>query len=266
MSSGRAVQPGATRSVASGSAMTARAVHRRVERAAGIDPPFGLPAIGAAPRQLQRGGVFRRRGAHAHDLGLALEYEAITPLVRLGETRGERLRRFPRREGDLEIVPLPAIAHARDMLRASRAPRTHRRLHGGRGEGFITECVQRLHDAHHGHAALGGDGESKRREHPGVRRDEDAGHAERVGEGAGVERAAAAEGDERAAARVDPPFHAHAAQRARHLGVGGGDHRGGGTLRGGAKRRGQAGDRGAGAGGVERRRRASCGRRGCSPA
>ena len=73
------------------------------------------------------------------------------------------------------------------------------------------------------HVVLTGRGEqADRRQHPGPRRDDDRRHAERVGQRAGVQRAGAAERDQREAARVDAPLDRHRPQRLLHGRV---DHR-----------------------------------------
>ena len=68
-------------------------------------------------------------------------------------------------------------------------------------------------------APLGG-GEPERAEHAGGARHDDPRDPQLLGDGRGVQRSGAAEGQQREAARVDPALDGHDAQRAHHLGVG----------------------------------------------
>ena len=63
---------------------------------------------------------------------------------------------------------------------------------------------------------LGRDREAQRAEDAGVRRHNDARHAERIGERATEQRSRAAERQQRHAARIDAARHTHALQGARH--------------------------------------------------
>jgi hypothetical protein len=99
-------------------------------------------------------------------------------------------------------------------------------------------------------AAVGG-GEAERAQDAGGARDEDLRHPELLGDGGGVERPGAAEGQQREAPRIDAALDGHHAQRAHHLGVGHADDALGARAHLERELGGQALDGGVGGTGVE---------------
>ena len=130
-------------------------------------------------------------------VGVAVQL-LVRPVERLGEIA-------PEWDGQLE--GLPAVAHVGLAL-------------GGELAGLLERDDERAHLV----PPLVADGQTESREHAGRGGNEDGAELQLVGEGAGMKRASAAEGDEREVARVEAALDRDDAECGEHLCVHDLDH------------------------------------------
>ena len=209
VASGSPAQPGRTRQVAPGSSTIAGPSTaapgpstRELEPVAVDERAAAAGAVACRRAEAGAGGERRHQPA-CDDLRLAVEPEAVAPLVRGVEVRLPALR------VDRQLVRLAAVAGVDEATR-SRA----RQVGSARASSSSKRPSRR--DVV---AAQVGDREPERAEHARRARDEHALDPELLGERARMQRPGAAEGDEREPARVDPALDADHAQRPRHLRV-----------------------------------------------
>ncbi len=228
------------------------------------------PGAGAAlgtrverqPRPAGRRADDERPHAHRHQLDLLRRVAvAVAALVRVLERLAQAARR---RSGGPSIGQLERLAAV--AQRVGRGDLRVRRRRAPRAPGAASAATSAATAAAVSVAPLRStlrcasrrrrrDDEAEGRQHAGGARREHAVDPQLLGDRGGVQRAGAAEGDERVVARVDPALDRHDPQRPRHLGVGDAHDplRAGERLDPQLAR--QPGDRGAGGVEVERDRR-----------
>ena len=199
-------------------------------------------------------GLAYRCRAGRHNLDGAIERESVTPLVQRDEPPRDGIAVLAGSKGHVEFVPLPGVPHAGmgghasgfHVAAGARAElqmqfRDVGLVHGGRLP----------HDARRGLTPLRRNSEPKRTQNARVRWNQDAVHAQQIGESAAVQRPTATKRHEHALPRIDAAFNAYASQRTRHGGIGNGDYGLRRSLRRDAHALGKGGNRSVRSGAIE---------------